>query len=301
MRTTKSPKRLLLAAHELGRRVLRKHWHHRAPKKFTLPQLFACLTLKEFYRLDYRKLATLLSECPALPASIGMKSVPHFTTFQKAAQRLLDNRRVHRMLDTSVAMGQELGLLGKRVSLAAIDATGLESSTASRYYSHRRKGALLKGKQAKYVVYHEFPKLAVVSDCSSHLIFAIVHDRGPSNDRSHFRAAVDQGHKRVPIDTLLADAGYDSEAAHTYSRETHGIRTLIPAANRSKKGNPPRGRWRCVMAQRLHNTRYSQRAQVETTISLIKRLLGSQLRARTKTNQRRETNLRVLTLNLLIL
>ena len=133
MRTTKSPTRLLLAAHELGRRVLRRYWHRHAPKKFTLPQLFACLVLKEFYRLDYRKLQTLLEESPPLAAVIGLASVPHFTTFQKAAQRLLENRRVQRMLDASVAMGQELSLLGRRSPLAALDATGLESSTASRY------------------------------------------------------------------------------------------------------------------------------------------------------------------------
>ena len=119
--------------------------------------------------------------------------------------------------------------------------------------------------------------------------------------RRHFRSALDQARQRLPIETLLADAGYDSEANHAYCREVCVVRSLIPAANRSKRGRPPTGRWRRVMAARLPTTRYAQRAQVETTISLLKRLLGSQLRARTNANQQRETNLRVLTLNLMIL
>lgn len=44
--TTKSPLRLLVAAYGVGPRELRSYWHIYAPKKFTLPQLFACLVLK---------------------------------------------------------------------------------------------------------------------------------------------------------------------------------------------------------------------------------------------------------------
>lgn len=137
MRTTKSPIALLCAAHELGRRTVRRYWHRQAPKKFTVPQLFACLVLKEFLRLDYRKLSSLLEESPDWIAAIGMTSVPHFTTFQKAAARLLESRPVQRMLDQTVAMGQELSRLPGRSPLAPLDGTGLESTTASRYYTHR--------------------------------------------------------------------------------------------------------------------------------------------------------------------
>ena len=49
----------------------------------------ACLVLKEFSRLDYPGLAAHLADHPDLRALIGLEAVPHFTTFQKAAQRLL--------------------------------------------------------------------------------------------------------------------------------------------------------------------------------------------------------------------
>lgn len=296
--TTKSPLAVLQAAHELGRRTFRRHWHKYAPKKFTVPQLFACLALKEFLRLDYRKLTALLEECPAWGQAIGLASVPHFTTFQKAADRLLEAPRVQRLLDRTVAMAQEIGLLGRRARLAALDGTGLESTTASQYYVRRREQA---DKRRLCITFREFPKIGVVCDCASHLTLAVVHDQGPGPDITHFRAALDQAHRRLPLSTLLADAGYDSEATHVYAREGRGVRTLIPALIGRPTSKLPTGRWRKVMATRLHRTRYGQRWQVETTISMLKRLLGSTLRSRRPAQQRREASLKVLTLNIMIL
>jgi Transposase DDE domain len=296
--TTKSPIQVLQVAHELGRRTFRRHWHKYAPKKFTVPQLFACLVLKEFLRLDYRKLSSLLEEAPTLCRAIGLASVPHFTTLQKAADRLLDTPRVQRLLDRTVAMAQEIGLLGRRSRLAALDGTGLESTTASQYYVRQREKA---GKLRLCVTYREFPKIGVLCDCASHLTLAVVHDQGPGPDIKHFRAALDQAHRRLPLETLAADAGYDSEATHVYSRDQRGVRTLIPARIGRPTQKLPKGHWRKVMATRLHRTRYGQRWQVETTISMLKRLLGSQLKARKAAPQRREASLKVLTLNVMIL
>ena len=45
--------------------------------------------LKEFLQLDYRKLSAVLADAQEWTATIGLEEVPHFTTFQKAAQRLL--------------------------------------------------------------------------------------------------------------------------------------------------------------------------------------------------------------------
>ena len=88
-KTVKSPKAVLLTAHRVGRECLRTYSHLFSPRKFTQPQLFACLVLKEFLRLDYRKLSALLEDAPSLAAAIGLGSIPHFTTFQKAHDRLL--------------------------------------------------------------------------------------------------------------------------------------------------------------------------------------------------------------------
>jgi len=54
MITSKSPRRVLLEALEVGHGALPLYAHRFAPRKFTQPQLFACLVLKEFEKKDYR-------------------------------------------------------------------------------------------------------------------------------------------------------------------------------------------------------------------------------------------------------
>lgn len=89
MKTTKSPRKLLLAAYVAARRVLKPYSHRYSPKKFTQHQLLACLVLKEFYKLDYRGVTQLLADAPGLCAVIELETVPHWTTLQKASDRLL--------------------------------------------------------------------------------------------------------------------------------------------------------------------------------------------------------------------
>lgn len=298
MRTTKSPSDVLVWALMVGEGSLRTYWHQHAPKKFTVPQLFACLVLKEFLKADYRKVWTLLKECPGLGDAIGLQRVPHFTTLQQAAARLLEGRRVQRLLDQTIMLGKQIGLLPSRSKLAAVDGTGLESTTASRYFVRRCEKT---DKKRVCTTYRDFPKIGVVTDCKSHLVLAVVHDRGPSPDVRHYRRALDQAHRRLTLTTLLADAGYDSEASHEYAREVCGVRSLIPAKIGRTTDKPPRGHYRRIMKSRIHITRYNQRVQVETTISMLKRLLGSALRARKTSQQTREASLKVITLNIMIL
>src|SRR3954470_6552479 len=98
-KTSKSPRRVLQVAYEAACHALPAHRHKFSPRKFTQPQLLACLVLKEFARLDYRGLAAHLSDHPDLAGLIGLKAVPHYTTFQKAAQRLLAATPGRRMFD----------------------------------------------------------------------------------------------------------------------------------------------------------------------------------------------------------
>lgn len=101
--------------------------------------------------------------------------------------------------------------------------------------------------------------------------------------------------------TTSADAGYDSEASHVYARDDCGMRSIIPAKIGRPTAKLPSGRWRRVMANRFDKRKYGQRWQCETVNSMIKRLLGSALRARTYWRQCREITLRAITLNVMIL
>jgi hypothetical protein len=119
--TTKSPRGALVFAHAVGQMVLPAYAHKFSPKKFTQPQLFACLVLKEFLRLDYRKLEALLLDAPELAAAIELKKVPDHSAFQKAAKRSLSFEAVGRLLSGTLELARVQGRLGPRSKLAALD------------------------------------------------------------------------------------------------------------------------------------------------------------------------------------
>jgi hypothetical protein len=296
--TSKSPLKVLCMAYRVGQGTLRAYTHRFSPKKFTQQQLFAALVLKEFLQLDYRKLSQFLYDAPEFRAAIDLQQVPHFTTFQKAAARLLMSSRAHRLLDKTIRIAVERRRIRRRVALAALDGTGLESHHASTYDVRRRAAG---GKTWQKTSYTRFPKAGILCDCRSHLILAVVPGRGPKPDIQHFRPALDQALSIVRIDTMTADAGYDSEGSHVYARERRGVRTLIPPTAGRPTKKLPSGYWRRKMTACLRHSRYGQRWQVETVVSMLKRLLGAALRARKYWSQCREIFLRSLTLNIMIL
>ena len=85
-----------------GKEAFSDYSHVYSPKKFTQPQLFACLVLKEFEKKDYRGIRQLLLDCPELAAVIGLSSIPHYTTLQKASRRLLRQDRVRLLINDTV-------------------------------------------------------------------------------------------------------------------------------------------------------------------------------------------------------
>ncbi len=104
---------------------------------------------------------------------------------------------------------------------------------------------------------------------------------------------------------VAADAGYDSEANHRIARLDMGVRTIIrPGAGRPT-AKPPPTRFRRLMRQRFDRkadkATYGQRWQVETVNSMIKRNLGSALRATTAKRRSRELLLRCIVHNIMVL
>ena len=297
MKTSKSPRRVLQVAYEAACQAVPAHRHKFSPKKFTQPQLLACLVLKEFARLDYRGLAEHLTDHPDLGASIGLKTVPHFTTFQKAAQRLLAVVPGRKMFDAVLQRALTDRTRSRRVPLAAIDGTGMESRHVSRYFIKRKADGTPGGDRT----YAHYPKVVFVVDCKSHMILSAVPGQGPATDLVQFGQAFSQAVRRARIAVLLADADFDAEWLHRAVR-SHGIRTIIPPKRGRPSDKPPAGRWRRVMKQRFAQLKpkYGQRWQVETVNSMIKRLLGSALRARIEENQFREIILRAITHNVMI-
>lgn len=183
-RTSKSPKAVLLAALATAREALPLYSHRHSPKKFTQHQLFACLVLKCFLKTDYRGVVAHLADCPSLAEAIELSSIPHYTTLQKAARRLLAAASARRLLDATVR--EQLGRK-RRIRRSAIDSTGLEASAASGYFIRRRDRV---GTPWKTVLYHRFPKLGVVCDVETHFILAAQEGQGPRPDIADFQPLV---------------------------------------------------------------------------------------------------------------
>ncbi len=125
--------------------------------------------------------------------------------------------------------------------------------------------------------------------------------RGPGPDGPHFERALVEAQTRIRLSTVAADAGYDGEHHHRFTREQLGVRSLIPPLIGRPTKKPPSVYWRRQMKSRLRLTRYRQLWQVETVNSMLKRLLVSALRARRYWSQCREILLRVITQNIMIL
>lgn len=146
-------------------------------------------------------------------------------------------------------------------------------------------------------------------DTASHLFLAARVTRGPSQDAPHLRPAVRDATRSGRVDTLLADAAYDSEANHAHPRERLGVRSTVIALNWRGSRAWPKTKYRRQMVRRFRRKPrgsrskrvYGQRWQVESAFSRNKRLLGSALRATTWANQKKELVLRAITHNLMLL
>jgi hypothetical protein len=294
---SKSPLRVAREALAAAAQTLPPYAHRYSPKKFTQPQLFACLVLKTFLKTDYRGLVAHLADHSDLRAALGLEVVPHFTTPQKASRRLLRVPVARRLFCTTV---RRFLKRRRRVKRAALDSTGLDCGHASRYYIRRRNGTK---KQWQTVAYSRYAKLEAAFDCNSHLMLAALVGRGPRVDTDRFVPLLDATLANVRVDAALADAGYDSEPNHRHAREVRGVRSFMPATAGRPTAKPPTGRYRRRMKQRLNKDygKYGQRWQAETGFSMFKRRLGSAVHGRSYWSQCRDLLLMAITYNLMLL
>lgn len=145
-------------------------------------------------------------------------------------------------------------------------------------------------------------------DSATHLILAATASTGGGGDAPFFDNLLYHAWRRCDqVKCVVADAGYDSEANHQLAKQDMGVRAIIPPrTGRPTRKPPPVNQpmrramhWR--FARKLDQALYGQRWQSETVNSMIKRNLGSALRARTTTHRRHELLLRVLTHNIMLL
>ena len=282
------------AAYQLAKSTLADYSHRFSPHKFTQPQLFVCLVLKTFFRTDYRGIVHILRDSPELAAAFESKTVPHYTTLQKASSRLLYTGTVRNLLSQTIKMVMPKK---KSIELVALDATGIESGHISPYFLKRRSNGQKPKRNTQAT---RWPKIAVIADVATHLILAVHPCRGPGRDITHFKDILKTLPKSLTIQQLLADAGYDSEDAHHYAREVLNIKTTIPPLIGPRARGLPKTYYRRQMKTDFDTKNYRQRWQVETVFSMMKRNLGYSVFGHNYRSQCRDIMLMVLTHNIMI-
>lgn len=293
----------MLVAHHLASLCLPKYTNKCSRHDFTLPQLFACLVVKEQQKLTYRGAEALLRDAEHWCKAIGMTKVPDHNTLCRAFHALGLGRRAGRLLDVLAqwfAVARQLG------DTAAVDSSLYDTHHRSRHYEQRCRHYASHEKQAANVrrsrSARRTPKLATAVDTRSHLILAARPRTGMGADCRDFEPLLFDAWRRVPgrrLRRVLADAGYDSESNHRVARLDMGVRSFIKTGAGRPTAKPPATRYRRLMRRRLAGTQkgraYGQRAQAETVASMMKRNLGDSLRARSARARRHELLLRSIT------
>ena len=307
-------------AHQLALTQLTDHSCKFSRHDFTLAQLFACLVVREFFDLSYRRTEALLTDANEWLADIGLSKAPDHNTLWRAFAALLSTHRCRRMMDLLARLFAKARLLTLGRRPLAMDSTCFEQRHRSAHYDRRcrrmaraaeREGENPPGKWGQSVNAARarrlrfMPKLAVAVDSGCHLILSAKVRIGNGSDAPDFDDLLYQAWRRAKVAVVVADAGYDSEKNHCIARQEMRVRSIIPPGIGRPTSKPPSGRWRRHMAKRFKRKadqkHYAQRAQSETVHSMMKRNLGSALRSRTPERRKQEMMLRVLVHNIALL
>jgi hypothetical protein len=262
----------------LARRHLGDYAHVNAPKKFTQPQLFACLMLKAHMGCTYRKCEELLILMPAVREAIGLRDVPRFTTLQTFA----DRPEILALIDSVLAsIGRAIAR--EQPQDAAMDGTGLEVTSASAHFISRAGRTRTK-----------FVKLMLGVLCTTVIPVSLVVDWGPSHDMKQawtLREKMMRTCDAKQLTMLWGDGAFDSERWHKANWDEWGVTSYAPTTVRSRDGHV-NGLYRKAFSE-LRPEGYGRRWMCESVNSAIKRISGSTLRSHKQNTQFAEAALKV--------
>jgi len=180
METCKSPRTVFRTAYELGRRVLPDQTSKFSRKDFTLPQLFACLVLREVQHLSYRRAEALLKDCPDWLAEIGLAHAPDHNTLWRAFEVLVTIYRMNRMLDVQVWLFHQSRRQQLYQKPVAFDGSCYEVRHVSRYFERRcqetrkRKNPEKTARERRSQAIKALPKIGMAVAGGCHLIVSAV-------------------------------------------------------------------------------------------------------------------------------
>jgi len=241
------------------------------------------LVLKQRLKLSYRRLEEIAGEMH-LQRMLCIKRIPHFTTMQKALQRLSKSllqkmvRACHSLLDL-------------KGMLAGIDGTGFSNTNPSHYFIKRIDGVKVKN----------YTKTVLLADLETKLVLNV---KSTSDYKAETRSFIPIVRElKHALKCVLADKGYDSRKNREYCWNS-GIETHIPTRKYKSEellyGRKPvyKSSHRRKAVGLFDEVLYKRRALVESVNSAIKRTFGSCVSSRRHINQQKEVTIKVLAYNL---
>ncbi len=238
-------------------------------RTYTQHQHVVLNCLKIRFNEDYRDMEDMLTEMPRIQKELNLSSVPHFTTLQKAFQRL--KSRVFNLL---ILLSAKLTDFSGN---AGIDATGFQRGFASDHYSKRCK-IRIKSQKTTFLV-----------DTTNRTILGVHLTTSRKHDTQIAPILVGRELKNFLMKLLSGDKGYDDEKFRKMLRANR----ILPVI-KYRIFDPA---YRCIN-DIVDLLGYSQRTHTETVNSIIKRKYGDKLRSRKWFTQFRETKLKVIVHNI---
>lgn len=252
--------------------------HKRSNHVYTVWQHLILLVLRQYEAKSYRRFVDFLHECIGVQQFLGLSKIPHYTTLQKAAARL-NHGMLQKVLESFVIHARI------RKMFAGIDSTGLSHGQSSYYYTKRAK------------LRRKFVKISIAADMKNQLVCAVKIRHRRRHDSIDFIPLLQRVGNLVPVETVVADRGYDSEHNHVMTGNLGIPRTIIRPKYESLPVYKTRGFHRKQMKRYFDWESYHQRSKAETIFSVIKRMLGEYVMSRHITTQNMEVMYRIIAYN----
>jgi hypothetical protein len=230
---------------------------------FTQLQLMTIFWLMHFEDWIFREAEVRLAEYSDLRRALGLERVPGHTTLYRFMRRVTDEMLDEVLIAVATRLVPRRRRCKRKKATVAVDATGLAPGSVSTFFINRR-------------TYRD--------EGLRRCVLAQQARQGPYNDYATLRPLVSAAHKVTPVRLVLADAEFDSERNHRHVRNVIGVDSVIPAKRR--KAHWKTNGVRAHMRHRFPRWRYSQRAQVESVFSVVKRKLSSKTPGRSAETQR---------------
>jgi len=251
-----------------------KHWSKTKNEKFDVHTICVLFILFQIENKNYRLFSAWLEIAPAL----GLPSIPHWTTLQKAFAKL-PPRLLRKLVQIS----------GKcKDRIVALDPTYYQLTNPSKGYCKRI------GRDARYDKLRK--TTVVVSTNKKKILDAFI------------RAKERHGMKDIPIiakggsfknRTVLADKEFDAERFHQIVEDAGGKRSIVPVRFPKVPIHRTKGKHRKKLKREGISSIYTKRNACEANNSAVKRRFSPVLRGKSFWQQARSFYGKCLAYNLM--